>query len=218
MDTFEGKGLLLLSGGFDSPVAGHLMKAQGLDVVALHFSYEPVTDDASVGKAIRLAQHSGIPTLFVVRAGNAFKEVVKNCRHKLYFVITKRLMMRVASEVARHEGCDYLITGESLGQVSSQTLRNLSVIDAAATVPVLRPLIGFDKQEIIDRAKGIGTYAISVGPELCDILGPKHPATQARLEDVEGEEARIDVPALVAGMLATTHAIDTAAKPVEVVG
>jgi len=218
MDTFEGKGLLLLSGGFDSPVAGHLMKRQGLDVVALHFSYEPVTDDASVGKAIRLAQHSGIPTLFVVRAGDAFKEVVKHCRHKLYFVITKRLMMRVASEIAKREDCDYLITGESLGQVSSQTLRNLDVIDRAATVPVLRPLVGFDKQEIIDRAKGIGTYEISVGPELCDILGPKHPATQARIEDVEEEEAKLDRDGLVAGMIASMRVLEVAAEPLEVAG
>jgi thiamine biosynthesis protein ThiI len=216
MDAFEGKGLLLLSGGFDSPVAGHLLHRKGLDLVALHISYEPVTDDASVAKAVRLAAHVGIPTLLVVRAGDAFKEVVKHCVHKLYFVITKRLMMRVASEVARREGCDYLITGESLGQVSSQTLRNLDVIDAAATVPVLRPLVGFDKREIIDRARAIGTYEISVGPELCDILGPKHPATHARLEDVEREEAKVDVARLLAGMIETLRVVDVAAEPLEV--
>lgn len=218
MDPLEGKGLLLLSGGFDSPVAGHLMKTRGLDLVALHISYEPVTDDASVHKAVRLARHAGIPKVFVVRAGDAFKEVVKHCRHKLYFVITKRLMMRVASAIATREACDYLITGESLGQVSSQTLKNLDVINRAARVPVLRPLIGFDKQEIIDRAKGIGTYEISVGPELCDILGPKHPATQARIEDVEREEARLDIKGLVDGMIGTMRAIDVAAKPLEVAG
>ena len=194
------------------------MKRKGVDLLALHFSYEPVTDDASVLKAIRLAQHAGIPKLFVVRAGDAFKEVVKRCRHKLYFVITKRLMMRVASEIAKREACDYLITGESLGQVSSQTLRNLDVINRAATVPVLRPLIGFDKQEIIDRAKGIGTYEISVGPELCDILGPKHPATQARIEDVKQEEARIDVAGLVAEMVGKTEVLEIAAKALEVTG
>lgn len=216
MDALEGRGLLLLSGGFDSPVAGHLMKRKGLGLVALHFSYEPVTDDASVAKSVRLARHLGISKLFVVRAGDAFKEVVRHSLHKLYFVVTKRLMMRVASEVATREGCDYLITGESLGQVSSQTLRNLDVIDRAATVPVLRPLIGFDKQQIIDRARGIGTYEISVGPELCDILGPKHPATQARIEDVEEEEARLDVEGLVAKILDTMRAVEVAAESVEV--
>lgn len=210
----EGKALLLLSGGFDSPVAGYVMKRQGLDVRAIHVSYEPVTDDASVTKAVRLAEHLGFPTVFVVRAGDAFKQVVKHCRHKLYFVITKRIMLRVASEVATREGCSYLITGESLGQVSSQTLQNLAVIDRAATVPVLRPLIAFDKQEIIDRAKTIGTYEISVGPELCDVLGPKHPATQAKLEDVEREEANLDLAALVEGLVSRMEVVDVAAKPI----
>jgi len=215
MEPLGGRGLLLLSGGFDSPVAGHLMQTvQGIEVLALHVSYEPVTDDASVHKAARLATHLGIRTLFVVRAGDAFKEIVKRCRHKLYFVLTKRLMMRVASEVAGREGCRWLITGESIGQVSSQTLPNLAVIDRAATVPVLRPLIAFDKQEIVDRAKEIGTYEISVGPELCDLLGPKHPATAARLDDVLAEEANLDVPALVAQILGTIRTVDLA-RPVE---
>lgn len=218
-ETVEGPGLLLLSGGFDSPVAGHLMRTvRGMEVLAVHFSYEPVTDDASVHKAARLAAHCGFRPLFVVRAGDAFKEIVKHCTHKLYFVLSKRLMMRVASELAKREGCRWLITGESLGQVSSQTLPNLYCIDRAARVPVLRPLIGFDKQEIIDRAKAIGTYDVSVGPELCDILGPKHPSTQARLEDVLAEEARIDAAALAAQVLATLTEIPLAAKPVEVAG
>lgn len=219
MDQLGGRGLLLLSGGFDSPVAGHLMRTvQGMEVLAIHFSLEPVTDDASVQKAAKLAEHLGFRTLVVVRAGDAFKEIVKRCRHKLYFVLSKRLMMRVASEVARRERCAYLITGESLGQVSSQTLPNLAAIDAAATVPVVRPLIAFDKQEIIDRAKAIGTYEISVGPELCDVLGPPHPATAARLDDITGEEARIDVGGLVAQILGTLKVVDIAAKPVEVAG
>lgn len=213
----DGRGLLLLSGGFDSPVAGHLMRTvRGMELDAIHFSYEPVTDDASVEKAARLAAHIGVRRLFVVRAGDAFKEIVKRCTHKLYFVLSKRMMMRVASELATREGCAWLVTGESLGQVSSQTLPNLAVIDDAATVPVLRPLIAFDKQEIIDRAKGIGTYEISVGPELCDVLGPKHPATAARLGQVVAEETYLDVPALVAQILDSLHVIETAAKPVEV--
>ena len=216
MEALGGRGLLLLSGGFDSPVAGHLMRTvQGMEVLAIHFSLEPVTDDASVGKAAKLAEHLGISRLFVVRAGDAFKQVVKRCRHKLYFVISKRLMMRVASEVAKREACDWLITGESLGQVSSQTLANLACIDKAATVPVVRPLVAFDKQEIIDRAKALGTYEISVGPELCDVLGPEHPATQAKVVDVLAEEARADVPALVAQILGTLTTVDLA-KPMEV--
>jgi len=215
--AIEGPGLLLLSGGFDSPVAGHLMRTvQGMEVAAIHFSLEPVTDDASVRKAGQLAAHLGLRRLYVVRAGDAFKALVKNCRHKLYFVLSKRLMMRVASELARREGYRVLITGESLGQVSSQTLPNLAVIDRAATVPVLRPLVAFDKQEIIDRAKAIGTYEISVGPELCDVLGPPHPATAARLDDVATEEANVDLGGLVASVLATLVVVDIPAKPPEV--
>ena len=217
--TIEGPGLLLLSGGFDSPVAGHLMQTvQHMDVAAVHFSLEPVTDDASVRKAAKLAKHLGLQRLYVVRSGEAFKVLVKRCHHRLYFVLSKRLMMRVASELAKREGYQFLITGESLGQVSSQTLPNMACIDKAAAVPVLRPLIGFDKQEIIDRAKAIGTYEISVGPELCDVLGPEHPATAARLEDVLAEETRVDIPALVASVLATLAVVDIAAKPVEVAG
>ncbi len=219
MDAIEGPGLLLLSGGFDSPVAGHLlMKNRGMRVSALHFSYEPVTDDASVHKAQALAEHLGLDRLLVVRAGDAFKAIVRACRHKLYFVLSKRLMMRVASELARREGYAHLITGESIGQVSSQTLANLAVIDSAATVPVLRPLIAFDKQEIVDRAKAIGTYEISVGPELCDVLGPRHPATQAKRADVEAEEAKLDLAALEAQVLGTLNEIPIAARPMEVAG
>src|SRR2546425_12991157 len=106
----DGPGLLLLSGGFDSPVAGHLMRTvRGMEVRAIHFSLEPVTDDASTRKAAQLAASLGIRTLYVVRAGEAFKELVKHCRHKLYFVLSKRLMMRVASDVARRGGCRVLI-------------------------------------------------------------------------------------------------------------
>ena len=207
----EGPGLLLLSGGFDSPVAGHLMRTnRGMDVLAIHFSLEPVTDDASTHKAAKLAAMLGFRTLVVVRAGDAFKEIVKRTRHKLYFVLSKRLMMRVASEVARREGCAWLITGESLGQVSSQTLANLRAIDLAATVPVLRPLLAFDKQEIIDRARAIGTYEISVGPELCDVLGPEHPATQAKLGEVAAEEAKLDIDGLVGQVLSTLAVVETA--------
>ena len=212
----DGKALLLLSGGFDSPVAGHLMRRKGLDVLALHVSLEPVTDDASVTKATRLAAELGFRGLYVVRAGDAFKEIVKRTRHPWYFVLSKRLMMRVASEVARREGCAYLITGESIGQVSSQTLANLAVIDKAASVPVLRPLIGFDKREIIDRAKALGTYDISAGPELCDVLGPEHPRTRATREEVSREEALLDIAALDRQVLTTLASLDIAARLLEV--
>lgn len=210
--------MLLLSGGFDSPVAGYLMRERGLSLRAIHFSLEPVTDDAAERKATRIAEVLGIPTLYVARVGDAFKEVVKECRHRLYFVLTKRLMVRIASEVARRQGCDYLVTGENLGQVSSQTLPNLLAIDEAATVPVLRPLIGFDKQEIIDRAKSIGTYEISEGPEICDSLGPKHPATNAKIHDVAAEEAKFDVAGSVARTVTGIRSLEFPGTPIPEAG
>lgn len=195
------RAVLLLSGGFDSPVAGYLMAHQGYDVVAAHFSLEPITDDGSTVKSRKLAEILGFPTLYVVRVGEAFAEVADACHRRFYFVLTKRLMVRLADALADRERADVLLTGENLGQVSSQTLMNLRAIDAAARRPVLRPLIGLDKQEIMDRAKTIGTYETSVGPEICDLLGPPRPATAARLEQILEEETKLDIPALVASCL-----------------
>ena len=195
------KAVLLLSGGFDSPVAGRLMADQGFDLVAAHFSLEPITDAGSSVKSRKLVEILGIPSLYVVRVGEAFAEVAHACHRRFYFVLTKRLMVRLADSIADRESADVLLTGENLGQVSSQTLVNLQAIDAAARHPVLRPLIGMDKQEIMDLAKRFGTYETSVGPEICDLLGPPRPATAARLEQVRAEETKLDIDALVAGCL-----------------
>lgn len=195
-------GVLLLSGGFDSPVAGHLMARQGLDLVAAHFSLEPITDNAAAVKARALCGILGIPSLHVVRVGQAFAEVAHAANRRFYFVLTKRLMVRLADAIADREGADVLVTGENLGQVSSQTLANLRAIDAVARHPIVRPLIGFDKQEIVDRAKAIGTYEISKGPEICDLLGPPRPATHARLDQILAEETKLDAERLVASCLA----------------
>ncbi len=195
------KAVLLLSGGFDSPVAGHMMARQGFDLVAAHFSLEPITDAGSSVKARKLVEILDIPALYVVRVGEAFAEVAHACHRRFYFVLTKRLMVRLADAIADRERADVLLTGENLGQVSSQTLMNLRAIDAAARHPVLRPLIGMDKQEIVDRAKAIGTYETSVGPEICDLLGPSRPATAARLEQILAEETKVDIDGLVASCL-----------------
>jgi thiamine biosynthesis protein ThiI len=195
------KGILLLSGGFDSPVAGHLMSRQGLDLIAAHFSLEPITDDSAAVKARTLCRILGIPSLYVVRVGEAFAEVAHLANRRFYFVLTKRLMVRLADAIGDWESADVLVTGENLGQVSSQTLASLRVIDAAARRPVLRPLIGFDKQEVVDRAREIGTYEVSRGPEICDLLGPPRPSTHARMEQILAEEAKLDIPRLVADCL-----------------
>ncbi len=196
------KGILLLSGGFDSPVAGYLMARQGLDVVAAHFSLEPITDDAAALKTRALCAILGVPTLYVVRVGEAFAEIAHAAERRFYFVLTKRLMVRLADAIADREGADVLVTGENLGQVSSQTLASLRAIDAAARHPVVRPLIGFDKQEIVERAKAIGTYEVSKGPEICDLLGPPRPATHARIDQILAEEAKLDLDRLVSACLA----------------
>ena len=194
-------GVLLLSGGFDSPIAGHLMARQGLGLVAAHFSLEPITDDAAEVKARALCGIIGVPTLYVVRVGEAFAEVAHAANRRFYFILTKRLMVRLADAVADREGAEVLVTGENLGQVSSQTLASLRAIDAVARRPIIRPLIGFDKQEIVDRAKTIGTYEVSKGPEICDLLGPPRPATHARLDQILEEEAKLAVDRLVAECL-----------------
>jgi tRNA uracil 4-sulfurtransferase len=195
------EGVLLISGGFDSPVAGHLMAQQGFRLTAAHFSLEPITDDGSSIKARKLVALLGLPTLYVLRVGEAFAEVAHACNRRFYFVLTKRLMVRLADAIADRESATCLVTGENLGQVSSQTLANLRAIDAVARRPVVRPLIGMDKQEIVDRARAIGTYEISKGPEICDLLGPPRPATQSRLEQIAAEEVRLDIEGLVAACM-----------------
>src|SRR5881397_1730408 len=197
-----GRGVLLLSGGFDSPVAGHLMARQGLDLIAAHFSLEPITDDAAAMKARTLCGILGIPSLCVVRVGEAFAEVAQKANRRFYFILTKRLMIRLADAIADLESAEVLVTGENLGQVSSQTVASLRAIDAVAHHSILRPLIGFDKQEIVDRAKAIGTYEVSKGPEICDLLGPPKPATHARLDQILAEEAKVDSERLTASCLA----------------
>lgn len=201
LGTVSEKGILLLSGGIDSPVAGHLMVSQGMEVTALHISLEPFTDAAPEEKARRIVELLGFQRLYVCPIGDVLAEVARKCRHRYYFVLSKRLMYRLAEALAGREGATCIITGESLGQVSSQTLWNLRAIDAAVSIPVLRPLIGWDKTEITQRATEIGTFEISRGPEVCDILGPPHPVTRARLEVVLEEEARLDYEALLQGSL-----------------
>ncbi|HKW43325.1 MAG TPA: hypothetical protein VJP06_03975 [Thermoplasmata archaeon] len=201
-----GSGVLLLSGGFDSPVAGHLMARQGLGLIAAHFSLEPITDDAAAMKARALCGILGIPGLYVVRVGEAFAEVAHAANRRFYFVLTKRLMVRLADAIADRGGANVLVTGENLGQVSSQTIASLRAIDAVARHPILRPLIGFDKQEIVDRAKAIGTYEVSKGPEICDLLGPPRPATHARLDQILEEEKKLPLESLVASCLAGLEA------------
>lgn len=190
------KALLLLSGGFDSAVAGYLMKEKGVEVTALHFSLEPFTNNTPELKSKEIAEKFGFK-LIVVKHGRHHEEIANKCKHRYYYVLTRRLMYRIAKKIAVQEGCDFLITGENLGQVGSQTLQNMYVIDNAVKINIIRPLLTWDKHEIIEFAKKIGTYEISKGPEMCSVLGPKHPATKAKLEVIKKEEKKIDIDKMV---------------------
>ena len=203
--------LLLLSGGIDSPVAGKLLQEQGHALEAVHFSLEPFADASGEEKARRLAHALGLLRLHVVEAGPLFSELVQRADQRLYFVLSKRLMARVAGAAAPDMGCDAIATGENLGQVSSQTLPNLASIDRAAPIPVLRPLLAYDKVDIVDLARAFGTFEISKGPEMCDVLGPTKPSTGAAIERVEKEEGRVDVEALVARGLKSMRVVDALA-------
>ena len=195
------KAVLLLSGGFDSPVAARMLQEQGVALEALHGSFEPVTDDASVRKAEALARQLGLKRLWVAKIGERLGRIPHDKEaHRYYFLLQKRLLYRLADALADQVGADVLATGENLGQVSSQTLANLVTLEQAARRPVLRPLLGLDKVDILRLAREWGTYDTSVGPELCDLLGPNKPATTSKAGPVADAERRVgldlDLPAI----------------------
>ncbi len=191
------KALLLLSGGIDSPVAGYLMQKKGLEIIAIHFSSEPFTDNTPENKSIEAAKKIGIKQLFTIKIGNQLSELTKKCTHKFYYVLQRRLMWRIAEIIAKKEDCKFLVTGENLAQVSSQTLSNIKATDNSVKLAILRPILTFDKQETVDLAKKIGTYEISKGPEFCCVLGPKSPATKTTIKTIEKEEEKIDLKDMI---------------------
>ena len=195
------KGLLLLSGGFDSPVAGYLMQKKGVEVLAVHFPSKLITDEESEKKSRKLAEFLGFKKFFSIDISGPLVAISKTCEHRYYFVLMKRLMYRVAEKIAKKEKCRFLITGENLAQVSSQTLQNLATIGKSVKIPVIRPLLGLDKEEIINIAKEIGTYQTSCGPEHCDALGPPHPATMAREKNILIEEKKLDLEELIEAIM-----------------
>ena len=198
-----GRVLLLLSGGIDSPVAGLRMMRRGCRVDALHFHSVPYLDGASREKARHLAAviaRGQVRTrLSEVAFGDIQSEIVRTVPRPLRVVLYRRMMMRIGGRIAREAGLVALVTGESLGQVASQTMANLSVIEEAARVPVLRPLVGMDKLEITDYARAAGTYETSIIPDqdCCTLFVPKHPATAATLEEVREAESSLDTERMV---------------------
>ncbi|MFA6268274.1 MAG: hypothetical protein WCW13_00240 [archaeon] len=192
------KALLLISGGIDSPVAGKLAQEKGLDLVAIHFSQEPFTDNSAEIKSLLLCKQLGLAEMIVVKAGTALKEISDKTYHELYFILMKRFMMRVSEKIAKQNNCEFLITGESIGQVSSQTLSNLNTINQATKIEILRPVLFMNKQEIIDKSIEYGFFDTSKGPEMCDALANGSPKTKSTVKDVETQEERCEMNKLVA--------------------
>jgi thiamine biosynthesis protein ThiI len=190
------KVISLISGGIDSPVATYLMLKKGVEIVVTHFDNRPFTDEKQVEKALSLVRHLekfGKIKIYLIPHGESQMEIAKNCTRRYQCVLCRRMMFRVAERIAKLENADAILTGESLGQVASQTLTNILVETQAVDIPILRPLIGMDKMEIVDLAKKIGTYEISILPGLCCTIVPKKPATQAKLERILREEEKINI-------------------------
>ncbi len=198
-----GKVVSLMSGGIDSPVATWKLMKRGAVVVGVHFSGAPVTDDASEyivdDLAHALAPAGGIGRIYTIPFGNYQKAIASECPPNLRIVLYRRLMFRVAQGIARIENAKALVTGESLGQVASQTLENIAAVNAVVDIPILRPLIGSDKLEIIDVAKQLGTFEISSRPadDCCTLFMPRSPETHARIKDCEAAEALVPIDAWV---------------------
>ena len=198
--------LSLISGGIDSPVATHMMMEQGAEVIAIHFDNRPFTDDGQFEKTRALVEHLGkinntaIKT-WVVPHKESHLAFARNCRRNLHCILCRRMMLRVSEQVAEREGAGALLTGESLGQVASQTLRNIHTESQAVSIPIIRPLIGMDKLEIEKIAKRIGTYEISIMPGMCCSIVPKRPSTYSQLNTVLEEEKNVDIDILAGDAL-----------------
>jgi thiamine biosynthesis protein ThiI len=205
----SGKMLALMSGGIDSPVAAWRMGRRGADIELLHFHGQPFTDPSSVRQAEELAQvltnYQLQVVMHLVPLGDAQREIVTHAPSSMRMVLYRRIMMRIAAELANEIGAQALITGDSLGQVASQTIENIRTVDAALDgVEVFRPLIGMDKQEIMDEAKRIGTYEISARDhqDCCVLFSPRAPATRSNAEQAARGEKDLDMEALVGKALA----------------
>lgn len=204
-----GRALLLLSGGIDSPVAGFEIASRGVEISALHFHSYPFTSQRAQEKAKSLARqlsiYLGEINFYQVNLLNIYTAINKNCKARYTTVISRRFMMRIGEEIAKKYRYDGFVTGEALGQVASQTIQSISVVNAATNLPILRPLINMDKACIIDKAKWIDTYDISIEPydDCCSFFAPDRPATKPRLYDILREEEKLDIDALVEDALST---------------
>ena len=210
-----GKGLLLLSGGIDSPVAGHMMAKRGMTVRCLHFHSYPYTNMQAKEKVVELAkilsEYTGGTKLFTVSVTHIQEAIHEKCRPDFMITILRRFMYRIAERQAKRIDAQCLITGESLGQVASQTIEGMTSSNSVVeTLPVLRPLVGFDKNEIIDRSVKMGAYETSILPfeDCCTVFLPDYPAIKPKMQDILKEEAKLDVEGLIEEAFTTLEKID----------
>ncbi len=179
-----------------------------LEIIAVHFHQEPLSDKKEVEKVKELAKLLEIKKVYLIPFIDVLKTLTEKCNHKNYFILQKILMFKGAEMIAKKEGAKNLITGENLGQVSSQTLSNLKTISKHVEIEIFRPLLTFDKQEIINIAKKNGTYEISKGPEICNLLGPKNPATKSKPEEISKELARFDYQGMLDDVVGKADVLD----------
>ena len=200
----SGRAAVLISGGIDSPVAAYMMAKRGIELIAVHFASPPYTSELAEMKVMellkRVAAYSGTITTFVVPFTEIQEAIRDDCPTDYFTLVMRRIMMKISEQIARSQNCQALITGESVGQVASQTIYALGCTDAAANMPVFRPCIGMDKEEIIKISRKIETFETSIQPyeDCCTVFTPKHPKTRPQLADVEAAEAQIpDLDAMI---------------------
>lgn len=214
----SGNAAILISGGIDSPVAAYMMAKRGLKLTAVHFASPPYTSKRAEDKVVRLlrrvSRYAGKMTMYTVPFTKIQKTIKNECPEELFTIIMRRLMMQISSRIAADNDCTALITGESLGQVASQTIGALSCTDDAADLLVFRPLIGMDKQEIIDISYKIDTYDISIEPyeDCCTVFTPKHPRTRPILKYVKEAQEKANFEPMIEEALANLKVTEISAK------
>ena len=199
----NGVAVTLLSGGIDSPVSTYMIARRGVRLIPVHFFSFPYTSEQAKEKVVELAtlltDYCGKMTIEVVPFTHIQEEIRDKCPEEYFTLIMRRFMMRLAEKIALYYGAGAIVTGENLGQVASQTMEAMAVTRAVTTLPIVQPLIGFDKEEIVRLARKIGTFGTSILPyeDCCTVFTPRHPRTKPKLKDVEAVEAALDVDALV---------------------
>ena len=207
----NGHAMLLISGGIDSPVAGHMIAKRGVKISAVHFYSYPYTSERAREKVVDLtrilASYAGEVGLYLVPFTEIQLAIYEKCPKSETTVLMRRLMMKISERIALSCGAQALITGESIGQVASQTIESLTATNDSVDLPVFRPLIGFDKEEIVTRAKAMGSFDTSILPfeDCCTVFVPQHPVTRPKLEDIRQSEARVDFSQMIETAIANTE-------------